>query len=139
MVRPSAEEVARFLAKTAPDTRGVSPIEPYRGECILWTGGRNKRGYGVFRSRVIACGVVRVHRYAWALWRTGPTPETVDHVCHVKLCVNPYHLEGLGVEAHNERTYDYMRNGTVHGYASTAVAHEEDEAEELARLRSEFF
>jgi hypothetical protein len=67
------------------------------GGCWLWTAGqtgrdaKRGRGYGMFyfgNQRMLA------HRWAWAHWR-GEIPEgmQIDHLCKVKRCVNPDHLE----------------------------------------------
>lgn len=64
--------------------------------CWLWTGAKNSLGYGSFFIRP-ARGVERnvsAHRYGYRLW-IGPIPVglTLDHLCRVKHCVNPAHLE----------------------------------------------
>ena len=61
------------------------------GECWLWTAYRRSDGYGQFR---IGVRVVRAHRYAYELL-VGPIPEglILDHLCRVRNCVNPAHLE----------------------------------------------
>lgn len=63
--------------------------------CWLWTGHLNKKGkYGHIRtgfgeSKVIA------HRFSWEF--TNQIPVTagleLDHLCRVRICVNPAHLE----------------------------------------------
>ena len=60
--------------------------------CWLWTGTKNKKGYGrfVIKNRKL----VTPHRFAYELL-VGPITEgmTIDHLCRVKLCCNPKHLE----------------------------------------------
>ncbi len=61
--------------------------------CWLWTGAKTKRenGYG--------CVVVEKRRYVAHRWLyeqfVGSIPDalTLDHLCRVRLCVNPDHLE----------------------------------------------
>lgn len=78
MTRPAAE---RFWSKVAK-----SP------DCWLWTAGLDSKGYGQFRvnteRKVVA------HRFAYELL-VGPVPEglQLDHLCRVRRCVNPAHLE----------------------------------------------
>lgn len=61
-------------------------------DCMIWTGNTAGRDdpYGVltFRSKN-----VYAHRAAYEL-RHGPIPRgmDIDHLCHVRLCVNPDHL-----------------------------------------------
>ena len=60
--------------------------------CWLWTGGKTSAGYGL----IWADGRCEyVHRIVWLL-RTGRTVEPgleIDHLCRVRHCVNPAHLE----------------------------------------------
>ena len=59
--------------------------------CWLWTGVPNDQGYGQLRIDNIK---VYGHRLAYHLMR-GPIPAgmQVDHICRVRHCVNPDHLE----------------------------------------------
>ncbi|GAA2699931.1 HNH endonuclease signature motif containing protein [Nonomuraea recticatena] len=58
------------------------------GECVIWTGPLNDRGYGLGPRNRLA------HRAIFEL-EVGPIPEglTLDHLCRVRACVNPAHLE----------------------------------------------
>ena len=71
----------RFEAKIEP--------EPMSG-CWLWTGARSN-GYGHFNKGKDV--IVWAHRVAWELTH-GMIPEglTIDHLCRVRVCVNPAHL-----------------------------------------------
>ena len=66
------------------------------GECWLWTGASHgKDGYGAFKSPP---GMSRLaHRVAWQLTHGSPPPEglVLDHLCRVRRCVNPAHLEPI--------------------------------------------
>ncbi|MGZ4586215.1 MAG: HNH endonuclease signature motif containing protein [Mycobacteriaceae bacterium] len=66
-----------------------SNVEP-TGFCWLWTGKLNAKGYGSSG----AAGESSAHRAAYTLL-VGPIPEglTLDHLCRVRRCVNPDHLE----------------------------------------------
>ncbi|MFB6955450.1 HNH endonuclease signature motif containing protein [Streptomyces sp. NPDC056309] len=59
--------------------------------CWIWTGAKSGGGYGHLsrRGKFIAA-----HRYAWEML-VGPIPEglDLDHLCRVRACVNPDHLE----------------------------------------------
>jgi hypothetical protein len=58
--------------------------------CWLWKG-HTVSGYGMFS---IAGKSIYIHRYAYELL-VGPIPEgmQLDHLCRVRHCVNPDHLE----------------------------------------------
>jgi hypothetical protein len=61
--------------------------------CWIWTLGTNSAGYGMSRG---AGGSRLAHRVLWEV-EHGPVPEglELDHLCRVRLCVNPAHLEAV--------------------------------------------
>lgn len=61
------------------------------GPCWLWTGSRTTAGYG---NLGIEGQTHYAHRLAYALV-VGPIParRVLDHLCRVRHCVNPAHLE----------------------------------------------
>lgn len=75
--------LARFEDKFTP--------EPNSG-CWLWTASLDRKGYGQFRFPDGRTG--RAHRYAYESF-VGPIPTglEIDHLCRVRSCVNPTHLE----------------------------------------------
>lgn len=85
--------------------------------CWLWTGMLAWNGYGLF---YVAKRLKRAHRIAYAEL-AGPIPEglSLDHLCRVRHCVNPAHLEpvpnrtnvlrGEGITAQNARKTECIR------------------------------
>ena len=75
-------DLARFMRKVVVDPSG----------CWLWTGWTNGK-YGGF---AFGTHKVYAHRVSYQHY-VGPMPEgyTIDHLCKVKLCVNPEHLEAV--------------------------------------------
>lgn len=72
-----------WLAKVRIDTHG----------CWLWTGSQDGHGYG---SAYVHEHKEKRNVYRMMFeWVYGPVPEgyTLDHLCRVKLCCNPAHLE----------------------------------------------
>ncbi|MBP5913182.1 HNH endonuclease [Streptomyces sp. LBUM 1486] len=69
------------------------------GECWLWTGVLTLGGYG--RIKVQGRNAL-AHRVAYEEW-VGPIPEglDLDHLCRVRNCINPAHLEPV---THAENT-----------------------------------
>lgn len=59
--------------------------------CWLWTGRRKDSGYGQSWLDGVQ---TNAHRIAYIVWR-GPVPDglEVDHICHVRACINPDHLQ----------------------------------------------
>jgi hypothetical protein len=67
--------------------------------CWLWTAADNGHGYGNFYVR--RGQFEYAHRYSYRL-ATGDSPETVDHICHNRGCVNPEHLRAATHKQNNE-------------------------------------
>lgn len=80
---------ARLWAKVDKD----GPVPSHRpdlGPCWVWTAS-TAAGYGQLGGKG---GFKLAHRIAYELTH-GPIPEgmTLDHLCRVRHCVNPLHLE----------------------------------------------
>jgi hypothetical protein len=73
-----------------PEERFWSRVQRTDG-CWLWTGAPSNRGYGQLS---VERKTVGAHRFAYELM-VGPIPQglELDHLCGVRLCVNPAHLE----------------------------------------------
>ena len=71
------------------------------GDCWIWNGYKDKVGYGHLGTRD---GVYLVHRHVWELL-VGPITDdlVLDHLCLVKACVNPDHLEPVTQAENNRR------------------------------------
>jgi hypothetical protein len=97
------------------DTRTVTPhdrfwarVEPDENGCLLWTG-HTGRGYG--RFTVSHLDTVAAHRYAYEEVRgTIPDGLTLDHLCRVRRCVNPDHMEAVS-----------MRENILRGTSGSAI------------------
>lgn len=63
------------------------------GDCWLWQGTVEVQGYGVAR---VSGKFFKAHVLAYEL-TNGPKPPglTLDHLCRVKRCVRPSHLEAV--------------------------------------------
>lgn len=72
--------------------------------CWLWQAYVNDDGYGKFR---LGKNVLTAHHAAWLLFR-GPIPEGLepDHLCRVKRCANPDHLELVTHQVNIQRGFD---------------------------------
>ncbi len=83
----------RFLAKVNKD--GPPPAHrPELGSCWIWTGGCSPDGYGIAYLGPRGKRQDVAHRVAYREW-AGPIPDglVLDHLCSVRSCVNPAHLE----------------------------------------------
>ena len=74
--------------------------------CWLWTASRARHGYGVFNEGL-------AHRWAYTEF-VGPIPTglTIDHLCGVRLCVNPTHLEPVTLAENIRRAGHYNTRKT---------------------------
>jgi hypothetical protein len=86
----------RFMAKVV---EGMVPAHrPDLPACLLWTGGTNNKGYGIFRLGSMRDGTRRqvlVHRFIFTFWHGREPDGVVDHLCRVHNCVNIWHLEDV--------------------------------------------
>lgn len=84
--------LARFLSKV--DKNGPVPVKrPELGPCWIWKPVPSNGGYGQFYLN----GKPQLaHRASYKLF-AGPIPDglTIDHLCSVRACVRPDHLEAV--------------------------------------------
>lgn len=74
------------------ETRFIAKVSVSETGCWLWNGYVDKKGYGVFGvgNRKLS----KAHRYSYERF-IGKVPDGLflDHLCRVRNCVNPHHLE----------------------------------------------
>lgn len=91
--------------KATPAERFWSKVE-FTETCWRWQGAINKGGYGSFgiRRGLGPMRTVLAHRWAYEFC-VGAIPEglTLDHLCRVRNCVNPDHLEPVSLRANTLR------------------------------------
>lgn len=115
---PFSQDIeARLWPKVDPD----GPVPSYRpelGSCWLWLAYIGKHGYGLFRLG----GAMRLaHRVVYESV-VGPIPGglELDHLCRVRHCVRPGHLEPV------TRSENQMRSplrGSAGGLANSRKTH----------------
>lgn len=86
------KSLERFYKKVEKDTAGT---------CLLWTAGKAGKGYGYFWHEG---RMKRAHKVLWE-HENGPVPDgfDLDHLCRVRHCVNPDHLEPVTRSENNKR------------------------------------
>lgn len=95
--------VERFWAKVC-DT----------GDCWLWTASLDSFGYGLFK---VDRKTQKAHRWSYA-YHVGPIPDglTIDHLCRVRNCVRPDHLEAV---TQKENTARARKTHCIRGHEFT--------------------
>jgi len=93
-------ETIDHLARYVEDANG----------CWLWTGPMFRNGYGHISSA--SFGTTLAHRAFYA-HHVGPIPDSadLDHLCRVRHCVNPLHLEPVEHAENIQRGVDYRLDG----------------------------
>lgn len=110
--------IERFKRKVFIDTLCVSG-KPELGPCWLWTPSVNEHGYG----RLLVDGVwIKAHRLSYELFK-GLLPDDleVDHLCRIRKCVNPDHLELVTHEVNQSRAimFNGLKTHCVNGHEFT--------------------
>ncbi len=119
--RPTVPAADRFRSRVVVGSPPES--RPGLGPCHLWTAGKTKQGYGAFHP--VKSQMELAHRWAYA--QAGGTIRAdyvLDHLCRVRLCVNPAHLEPVTNEENLRRGAGYglrngMRTSCIHGHRYT--------------------
>lgn len=85
---PPELRIWEFVDKDGP----VPVFRPELGQCWLWTGSLNVKGYGMFHWS--ATRNIMAHRAVWLVSGRDLADELqLDHLCRVPQCVNPVHME----------------------------------------------
>jgi hypothetical protein len=93
------------MRRTPIDVRLWARVDK-SGTCWTWTGPTSEGGYGVISTGGREGLLVRTHRLAYELL-VGPIPDGlhIDHLCKVRRCCNPEHLEPVTQAENNRRAW----------------------------------
>jgi len=94
--------------------RFMSHVQRAR-DCWFWRGALDIGGYGRFRrSSKVGGHTDMAHRYSYEYFiRKIPKTMQLDHLCAVRNCVNPYHLEVVTNQQNIQRGFT-ARGGKKH-------------------------
>jgi hypothetical protein len=84
--------------------------------CWLWTGYKNKDGYGEYKSDFLTTRLA--HRISFGLDQGYLEELPLDHLCRNRHCVNPDHLEFVTTKVNTRRS-----NVGLHESAKTHCPH----------------
>lgn len=99
----------RFWARVIKDGP-LSFLPASLGRCWIWTGSLTRSGYGILGVGQRSKGLILAHRLSYQIAK-GPIPEGlhIDHLCMVRPCVNPTHLEAVTQRENNRRASEVKR------------------------------
>lgn len=80
------------------------------GECLIWTGGVNRNGYGLIKTQN---GSTLAHRFAWESSK-GLIPDgmALDHICGNPPCCDVKHLRVVSTKQNLENRVKLPANNT---------------------------
>lgn len=87
------------------------------GDCWEWTAAKTHDGYGFIGQSRRGSGKVYAHRFAYEQL-VGPVPVgmQLDHLCRVRHCVNPDHLEPVTNRENARRGSKARRTHCTNGH-----------------------
>lgn len=88
--------------------------------CWIWPGSRTVNGYGTVQKDAPARGVLLTHRVLYEYF-IGEIPEglQIDHLCRVRLCCNPVHMEPVTPGVNTRRGEKYRPAVCARGHEYT--------------------
>lgn len=109
--------------------RFESKITQGDGGCWLWTAGKSHNGYGEI---AVFGRTMKAHRWSYE-YHVALIPDglVIDHLCRIRACCNPWHLEPVTGLVNAARGDNAMRTACIHGHPYT----EENTAWEPQRAR----
>ena len=103
--RVVGDDSARFAGYLS---EGPTPSHaPDLGPCWVWLGALTRDGYAVMASDLPTSSA---HRWSYRHHVADlPVGLELDHLCHVRPCVNPWHLDPVPPAINKKRANDHQR------------------------------
>jgi hypothetical protein len=100
---PTPDLIRRFNRHWRTSTEPPPP--GLEKPCKIWTGAMGSRGYGIFKAPLTKSGLAKAHRVAyWIAIGRPPAGVQIDHLCRKRACVEPSHLELVGISEHARKS-----------------------------------
>ena len=106
MTPVEVDALARLTARYVVTSRG----------CWEWLGTLGHNGRGVMRYKGRRVTAYRVSYMLYHGEELQPE-ETIDHLCHNKVCVNPAHLEKCSLQENHRRNREWNKTYVLQGAA----------------------
>ena len=92
--------------------------------CWLWTGAKTRNGYGHIK---IDGKLVLAHRASYEM-HFGPIPNdsVIDHICRVRDCTNPNHLEAVSFQENVLRGVSFAAENAKKTHCANGHEYTED-------------
>jgi hypothetical protein len=85
----------------------ISPLNKYKVDekgCWIWQGSVGRHGYGRLKWKGKTSSA---HRVMYEITKGYiPNGLVIDHLCSVKPCINPDHLEAVTLSENSQRAWD---------------------------------
>lgn len=111
--------------------------------CWLWTASKNPKGYGYFS---VNQKTYLAHRFSYLMYKGSISKNLqLDHLCRVRNCVNPEHLEAVtslensrrGIAGQNNRIKTHCPQGHEYNKTNTRIYKNERRCRPCGRLHTQ--
>lgn len=117
-LQPRRKDLSELFWSKVDKSGGAPDHRPELGPCWLWTAFLDRDGYGLFSNR--QAGTNRAYRWAYEA-AVGPIPDglVLDHLCRVRACIRPDHLEPVTDKVNAERGQKAQQAACIRGHEFT--------------------
>jgi len=91
-----------YALKFSYDNCYIEEDRGYKTPCWVWQHYITPNGYG---QRTVNGSSVKAHRDCYETWKNKKLPKHIklDHLCRIRCCVNPEHLEEVSNKINSRR------------------------------------
>lgn len=106
-----------MTVKRIPAIDRVIPKLRAEGECWVFTGWKDSKGYGYVARGGKYGGTIAAYRVTYDYFRAEiPDGLSLDHLCRNRACCNPWHLEPVTHQVNLQRSGPATKTHCVRGH-----------------------